>query len=64
MYKARTWRDFIAALPEEYQGRFEGQFENDSDLDRGVCLGPGSWAGLQFSRLRFKIAQGVVDFRL
>src|SRR5205085_5886017 len=35
----RTWRDFITALPEEYQDDFEGQFENDSDLDR--IIDPG-----------------------
>jgi hypothetical protein len=31
-----TWRDLITALPEEYQDRFEGQFEDDSDLDRPI----------------------------
>jgi hypothetical protein len=36
MYKAGRWRDFISALPEEYQDRFEGQFENDSDLDQRI----------------------------
>jgi hypothetical protein len=34
VYSAKTWRDFIAALPEEYQDFFDDRFEDDSDLDQ------------------------------
>ncbi len=34
MYKAKTWRDFISALPEEHADFFEGDFEDESDFDR------------------------------
>ena len=34
MYKAKTWRDFISALPEEYKDFFDDRFEDDSDLDQ------------------------------
>jgi hypothetical protein len=34
MYKAKTWRDFVTALPAEYADFFEADFEDDSDLDR------------------------------
>ena len=33
MYSAKTWRDFIAALPDDYMDFFDDRFEDDSDLD-------------------------------
>jgi hypothetical protein len=34
LYKAKTWREFISALPEEYKDFFDDRFEDDSDLDQ------------------------------
>jgi hypothetical protein len=34
MYKAKTWREFMLALPEDYKDFFDDRFEDDSDFDQ------------------------------